>query len=124
MGELSEGQQMMPSITPPLGGPRPSGDQGCGRLTIGGHCDQPAVVHIAWNSDIDNGVVCPEHLAEARKRWAFYDHHPLTPFCTQQDQGMVWVASWEHPPGYCAEPIADQVVYIETYADQPAEVPQ
>lgn len=113
---------MNPNITPPLGGPRPSGDQGCGRITGAGCCGEPATVHIAWTPDMDNGVVCPKHLTEARRWWVFYDHHPITPLCTLQDAGLVWVVSWEHPPGYCAEPLSDGIAYVETYADQSVEV--
>jgi hypothetical protein len=101
------------SVTPPLGPGRPAGDQTCGRLTRGGHCGDAAVEHIAWTSDMENGLVCPTHRDEARTRWAYYDHHPIGGLCT--NDGTMWITSWNDPPGYCAEPVADGWSYYEVY---------
>lgn len=117
------------SIIPPLGGVRPAGDQTCGRLlgmSAGGelHCGAPAVTHIAWTSDAENGLVCAEHEREAERRWVFWDRHPLTPLCASatDERPVVWVASWESPPGFCAERVGDGVVYHEVFEPVPAEV--
>jgi hypothetical protein len=62
---------------PPLGPKRPSADQTCGRLIGDGHCGAPAVEHIAWTADLENGLVCVEHRAEAEREWVFYDRHAV-----------------------------------------------
>lgn len=105
-------------VTPPLGGVRSAGDQTCGRLTgmsAAGelHCGQPAIEHIAWTAGMDNGLVCAEHYREAQRRWAYHDHHPVGGICT--NDGARWVFSWDDPPGYCGEPVADGWLYHESY---------
>lgn len=108
---------------PPLGPERPSGDQTCGRLTGDGYCGKPAVEHIAWTADLENGLVCAEHRAEAERQWVFYDRHPLTALCGINGPTMRWVFSWEHPPGFCAEQVAPGTLYSERYEDIPIERP-
>jgi hypothetical protein len=97
-------------MTAPLGTQRPHGDTACARLTAGGHCGRPSTHHILWTCDAENGVACEEHFAEARRRWAFYDHHPLGPFCTMP--GTEWVLSWLNPPGECVLPVDEETAAL------------
>lgn len=39
---------------------------------------------------MENGLACDEHLAEARRRFAYYDRHPLGPACGQSGAAWFW----------------------------------
>lgn len=69
---------MNPNLTPPLFGIAP-GLQ-CNRLMGGSDdvadaCGKPATWHIFWTPDLENGICCDHHAAEARSRWVFYAIH-------------------------------------------------
>lgn len=108
---------------PPLGPERPSGERTCGRQIEDGHCGAPAVEHIAWTADMENGLVCVEHRAEAERRWVFYDRHPMTGLCGTNHDRIRWVTSWDDPPGYCAEEVAPGTLYSERFEAAPVERP-
>lgn len=77
---------MSDSITPPItGGGRFAGDLTCGRGTPEDHCGAPATWHILWTVDLENGVVCNEHMGEAQRRWVYVERHSISPDCTMPD---------------------------------------
>lgn len=67
---------------PPMFGIAPSIT--CGRVG----CRQPATRHIIWTAEIENGLVCDEHMAEARRLWVFYAEHEYDAgFCSHPRAG-------------------------------------
>ena len=45
-------------------------------------CNRPATHHVIWTADIDNGLVCPEHLEEVNERWCYFALHPYEMACS------------------------------------------
>jgi hypothetical protein len=77
---------MSDEISPPITGQgRPAGDLTCGRGTPEDHCGAPATWHILWTADLSHGVVCDEHMAEARRRWVYVARHRIVADCTMPD---------------------------------------
>ncbi|WP_037649794.1 hypothetical protein [Streptomyces flavidovirens] len=44
-------------------------------------CGVPATWHIAWDAQMENGLACDQHMAEAQQRFAYFDRHPISPDC-------------------------------------------
>ena len=68
------------SALPPLFNEAPGGV--CSRWLGDHNCGKPAVMHIMWTSDMENGCCCAEHNAEAGDQWCFYARHPWQPACS------------------------------------------
>lgn len=51
-------------------------------------CPADATWHIAWDTDLENGLACDEHMAVARTRYVFADAHRVGPDC--QMPGALW----------------------------------
>lgn len=62
---------------PPLGGHAPPLQ--CNRLLRwpdeSSKCGRPATFHIVWTADLENGLACDEHMAEAKTKWCFFAVH-------------------------------------------------
>jgi hypothetical protein len=49
---------------------------------LGDHpCGQPAVRHVIWDEEMENGFVCDEHLPELGVVWTFFAAHEVGPDC-------------------------------------------
>ncbi|NYV73127.1 hypothetical protein [Streptomyces sp. UH6] len=44
-------------------------------------CQVPALWHIAWDTDLENGFACREHMAVVQQRFVYIDRHPIGPDC-------------------------------------------
>lgn len=64
----------MSDYLPPLFGSAPS--LTCSRWIGDRNCGAPATWHVIWTAQLDNGLCCDEHMAEARRVWAFFAAHP------------------------------------------------
>lgn len=53
-------------------------------------CGHDATHHIIWTADIDNGLVCDDHLVEAKERWSFVAVHPYQLDCSSDHALFVW----------------------------------
>jgi hypothetical protein len=106
-------------MTVPLGGVRPHGDVTCARLTPAGHCGEPAIAHVLWDAEMNNGVVCFRHWLEARASWPFYDHHSVGNDSCCTWAGTAWIFSWDEPPGHCAVALDPSLMELEA-AQAPA----
>lgn len=51
-------------------------------------CQSNATWHIAWDTNLENGLACDPHMDEARTRYVFVDSHRVGPDC--QMPGVVW----------------------------------
>lgn len=51
-------------------------------------CPKPATWHIAWDADLENGLACDEHMAEAERRWVYVDRHHVGHDCSMP--GSTW----------------------------------
>lgn len=51
-------------------------------------CGEKATWHIAWNPNLDNGLACDPHMAEARARFVFVDSHRVGSECAMP--GTAW----------------------------------
>ncbi len=40
-------------------------------------CGEPAVAHVAYDSDIENGFCCASHWDEFKTTWPFWDSHDV-----------------------------------------------
>lgn len=106
-------------VTPPLGDERLMGEQTCGRIiginaTGELHCNLLAIEHIAWTVEMENGLTCEKHYAEAKQQWAYYDHHPIGGLCCK-NENVKWIPSWVDAPGYYAEVLVGNWLYHESY---------
>lgn len=64
---------------PPLLGPAIA--RSCTRW-LGDHdCGKPAVRHVIWDEECENGFVCEEHRAELGSVWTFLAAHEVGPDC-------------------------------------------
>lgn len=74
----------MTSPLPPMGGHAPP--ERCGRLLEwpdeSSQCPNPATTHVIWTEDMENGLECDEHAAEARSKWVFWAMHPYRLDCS------------------------------------------
>lgn len=51
-------------------------------------CGTPATWHIVWDLNLENGLACDPHMAEARARLVFVDRHHVGPDCSMP--GVHW----------------------------------
>jgi hypothetical protein len=52
-------------------------------------CNEPGVVHILWNYDLESGFACEEHREEALTKWSHYRYHPVGAYCGE-DTGLFY----------------------------------
>ena len=110
---------------PPLLGERDSGISTCSRrMATGVDCDKAATVHAIWTEDLENGLCCDEHWADAQAHWSYFDWHPFGGFCAMPGTDLVF--SWERPPGECVLPLDDVGGFLEDMAraTEPAMAPE
>jgi len=74
LGRIVDTSQQNCSYSP---GDRPESD-----------CGQPATWHIAWDAQLENGLACDEHMAEAQRDYVYVDRHRVTPDCAMP--GSIW----------------------------------
>jgi hypothetical protein len=67
-------------VKPPLLGESRSG-RACTRWLGDRDCGKPPVAHVIWDEEMENGLVCVEHLAEVGRVWSFWRIHPIGPDC-------------------------------------------
>lgn len=75
----------------PLGPEVDTSGQTCTRASSDGPanlCGAPATWHIAWDLNLENGLACDTHMAEARTQLVFVDRHPVGPDCSMP--GVHW----------------------------------
>lgn len=53
----------------------------CTRSLRGHICGKPAVRHVIWDEEMENGFVCEEHLSELGTAWTFYAAHEVGSDC-------------------------------------------
>lgn len=71
---------MRPSpVHPPIIGPAIA--RNCTRWLGDHNCGKPAVRHVIWDAEMENGFVCEEHLAELGVVWSFCWAHEVGPDC-------------------------------------------
>jgi hypothetical protein len=81
-------------------------------------CDKPPKWHIIWTADVENGLTCDEHLAEARRLWVFYAVHSYEPgYCSHPK------ALYYPKENVCAIPIEDVDWDVAAAAELPDSVP-
>ncbi|MFD9151533.1 hypothetical protein ACFWDF_30575 [Streptomyces diastaticus] len=51
-------------------------------------CGKKATWHIAWDTNLENGLACDPHMAEALARFMFVDRHRVGPECAMP--GTAW----------------------------------
>ncbi|MFJ9128906.1 hypothetical protein ACIRJS_32875 [Streptomyces sp. NPDC102340] len=51
-------------------------------------CQADAAWHIAWDTDLENGLACDPHMTLVRARYMFVDAHRISPDC--QMPGAHW----------------------------------
>lgn len=64
---------------PPLLGPAIA--RTCTRWLDGRPCGDPAVRHVIWDAEMENGFVCEEHQAELGAVWSYCWRHPVGADC-------------------------------------------
>lgn len=69
----------MKPLHPPLLGPAIA--RTCTRWLAGRACGEPAVRHVIWDDEMENGFVCDHHLAELGAVWSFCWAHEVGPDC-------------------------------------------
>lgn len=77
-------------ITPPIGRIVDTSRQRCSYSpgdTDANDCGQPATWHIAWDTDLENGLACDQHMAYAQQ-FAYLDRHPVSADCAMP--GTAW----------------------------------
>ena len=62
----------------------------CSRWLGDRNCGAEAKFHVIWTLHMDNGLVCDEHAAEARRRWVFIGFHPYEMTCSRPR--ALWLA--------------------------------
>lgn len=72
------GQPSHETVLPPMFGVAPP--LSCTRVG----CGADATHHIIWTPDMENGLVCDEHLVEARERWTWWAVHAYQPVCSME----------------------------------------
>lgn len=110
------------SVTPPLGEFLPrDGDHVCG-FGLGPICGEPAIVHVVWDANGENGMACETHWPVVQREWAYYDHHEVGTDCNMPGSEIIW--SWEEPPGRCdVEPEPEpEPVLVGTFEQQTLRV--
>lgn len=51
-------------------------------------CGVEATWHILWDTKLENGLACDQHMAVARARFMFVDSHRVEPACAMP--GTAW----------------------------------
>src|SRR5262245_268664 len=71
-----------PPITPRLTPIPVDGTTLCGRITDGDRtpCNRPAAWHVQWRPG-HGSFACGQHMAEARRLFAYIDRHRVCPDC-------------------------------------------
>lgn len=64
---------------PPLFGEAPS--RFCTRWLGDRNCGKPPVMHVLWDAEMENGMVCATHVHELGSAWAYLQTHELGPDC-------------------------------------------
>lgn len=59
----------------------------CSRWMGTSPCGAVATWHVIWDLEMNNGAVCEDHKAEARRLWVFIGMHPYSPACAA---GGLW----------------------------------
>jgi hypothetical protein len=78
------------TITPPIGRILDNSRQTCSYSpddTDTATCAKAATWHIAWDTDLENGLACDEHMAYAQD-FAYIDRHPVGVDCSMP--GSTW----------------------------------
>lgn len=47
-------------------------------------CGRPAQWHVIVTSDLENALLCDEHMREMRAKWAYYAAHPHQVACSMR----------------------------------------
>jgi len=66
-------------VHPPILGPAIA--RNCTRWLRDHNCGKPAVRHVIWDAELENGFVCDEHLDEIGTRWKCLAMHAVGPDC-------------------------------------------
>lgn len=78
-------------ITPPIGRIVDTSRQRCSYSpgdTDANDCGKPATWHIAWDTQLENGLACDEHMAHVQQHFAYVDRHPVGTDCGMP--GAAW----------------------------------
>ena len=74
-------------------------------------CRQPAVIHVAYDSDIENGFCCAAHWGDFKSAWPYWDSHDVeAPPCGYP--GSLWSMDEKRcffPEGYPLAEVAARV---------------
>lgn len=90
----------MSDIQPPIYedlGSAPTGV--CSRWMGTSPCGAAGTHHVIWDSDLSNGCVCADHVAEIRTHWVYVGLHPYTSECIAFTRGE---ADWLPNEDRCA----------------------
>jgi hypothetical protein len=90
----------------------------CSRWIGGRNCGELPVMHVLWDMEMENGMVCAEHVKELGSTWAFVQAHNLGPDCGMPDSR--W--HFEENVCRCAGDLFDDVGFEEAIASATPDV--